>query len=524
MKQKNISTFLGEQCRKYRKILGITQEELAEKMNTTPQTISNYERMGIKDVDVENEISSILGVDLREETEENEGEPGELGKEILLFLMEHEGTCLVGDLLDKNILYGISKERLDNEVEKLAKKDMCYREEDFLRYKSDLEIYYVKDGYDSTHKPDDRLFITAKGIITTRNFITNHYQAERINSCSNIQSYEMVLSKKSRGDKIKKVGNAKDMEEYFELRPWHDMIKDISRNTYINYKADYISYLKNNWLPDFGISEKYYRYYSENEWSILFPGKSFYHDLLYRMAFGFSNDWRKENLYFRNSEELLSEEYEDAIQKYDEMYRKDVASSGLPSWVKDISRLEWLIRQEPFLFSPKEDVAFKNYMEETAVEQSEGAIVLDASNELYNNKILYKIFVKKCKHDNNVEISEEEIEQFVADPFFEPEKSKKMHESIFDEKRLKETLYKNIPYIEELIEHPMKWFTKEQIEKFIIENYKKPAYFEELLIQEKIFEIEKLIPEAKEEYYQFPKSWEENGLADLVREVCCLNM
>ncbi|SEK72333.1 hypothetical protein SAMN02910377_01646 [Pseudobutyrivibrio ruminis] len=40
-------------------------------MNTTPQTISNYERMGIKDVDVENEISSILGVDLSEETEEN---------------------------------------------------------------------------------------------------------------------------------------------------------------------------------------------------------------------------------------------------------------------------------------------------------------------------------------------------------------------------------------------------------------------------------------------------------------------
>ena len=57
MKQNNISSFLGEQCRKYRKILGITQEELAEKMNTTPQTISNYERQGIKDVDVEREIS-----------------------------------------------------------------------------------------------------------------------------------------------------------------------------------------------------------------------------------------------------------------------------------------------------------------------------------------------------------------------------------------------------------------------------------------------------------------------------------
>ncbi len=121
--------------------------------------------------------------------------------------------------------------------------------------------------------------------------------------------------------------------------------------------------------------------------------------------------------------------------------------------------------------------------------------------------------------------SEEELEQFVAEPlFFEPEKSKKKHESIFDEKRLKETLYKNIPNIEELIEHPMKWFTKEQIAAFIKENYHKPTTYEELLIQEKLLAIEKLIPEAKEEYYQFPKSWEENGLADLVREVCCLNM
>ena len=71
---------------------------------------------------------------------------------------------------------------------------------------------------------------------------------------------------------------------------------------------------------------------------------------------------------------------------------------------------------------------------------------------------------------------------------------------------------------------PEKWFTKDQIEAFIKENYTKPATYEELLIQERLLEIEKYIPEVKDEYYQFPKSWEENGLADLVREVCCLNM
>jgi hypothetical protein len=96
--------------------------------------------------------------------------------------------------------------------------------------------------------------------------------------------------------------------------------------------------------------------------------------------------------------------------------------------------------------------------------------------------------------------------------------------NIVDEKLLVEELRKNVPNIEEYPDNVLKWFTKDQIESFIRENYKKPQYYNELIIQEQLHEIEKLIPEAKEEYYQFPKSWEENGLADLVREVCCLNM
>ncbi len=96
--------------------------------------------------------------------------------------------------------------------------------------------------------------------------------------------------------------------------------------------------------------------------------------------------------------------------------------------------------------------------------------------------------------------------------------------NIVDNILLVEELRKNVPNIEEYPDNVLKWFTKDQIERFIRENYKKPEYYNELIIQEQLHEIEKLIPEAKEEYYQFPKSWEENGLADLVREVCCLNM
>ncbi len=527
MKQNNISTFLGEQCRKYRKILGITQEELAEKMNTTPQTISNYERMGIKDVDIEKEISSILGVNLREETEDNEGTPGELGKEILFYLIEHKGNCLIVELLKDDVLYGITRERLDHEIEKIAKLDLCCRDT-FKADSSSGECSFVY--YEGTFNGNkfDRLFITAKGIVTIKNSATNSYQVERINKCiKDVKSYEMLLATRTHGDILKKVSMAKDMEGYLELRPWYRLINELARKGVCNYKADYIKYLYTNWMNKFEFADPWLcPGFSTEEIDTLIPGKNFYYDLMYRMAFGFTNKYRCENNVVRGAGNKCVS-YETACHLYEgEMVEKNIENKrSRLDWFK-ANELELVIDQEEYVESC-EDTLFEDIM----VECDNDEFVLSANVEMGRNPILKKLSYKKKLTDKyESEVSDEFVDEVMEKSrslfYTLPEEPKTGIErkNIVDNILLEEELRKNVPNIEEYPDNVLKWFTKEQIESFIRENYKKPEYYNELIIQEELHEIEMLIPEAKEEYYQFPKSWEENGLADLVREVCCLNM
>lgn len=526
MKQNNISSFLGEQCRKYRKILGITQEELAEKMNTTPQTISNYERMGIKDVDVEKEISTILGVNLREETEDNEGTPGELGKEILFYLMEHNGNCLIVELLKDDVLYGITKERLDHEIEKIAKLDLCCRD----NFKTDSSSGECIIGYtEGVFKGNkfDRLFITAKGIVTIKNLATNTYQVERINKCINdVKSYEMLLASRTHGDKVKKVPVAKDMEEFLELRPWYRLINELTRSGVCNYKADYIKYLYTNWMNKFEFADPWLcPGFSTEEIDVLISGKNFYYDLMYRMAFGFTNKYRLENHIVRDAGRK-SVSYETACYFYDE-------ETAERNGDYKRRRLEWFKANELVLVADEEEYFESlqdDYFDEMMHECENDELVFFTNDALSSNSIIGKLDKKKrLSSIYKQNVSDEFVDEVMENMslfYVLPKEPKVGAEkiNIVDEKLLVEELRKNVPNIEEYPDNVLKWFTKDQIESFIRENYKKPQYYNELIIQEQLHEIEKLIPEAKEEYYQFPKSWEENGLADLVREVCCLNM
>ena len=56
-------TFLGEKIRKYRKELGITQTELAQKLNISFQAVSNWER-GTAPPDLDNivKLSQLFGI------------------------------------------------------------------------------------------------------------------------------------------------------------------------------------------------------------------------------------------------------------------------------------------------------------------------------------------------------------------------------------------------------------------------------------------------------------------------------
>ncbi|MCG1333272.1 helix-turn-helix domain-containing protein [Staphylococcus epidermidis] len=58
---------LGEQIKKHRKLLNMTQEDLCQKLNTTRQTISKWEKNMIEpDINTLLKLSDIFGISLNE--------------------------------------------------------------------------------------------------------------------------------------------------------------------------------------------------------------------------------------------------------------------------------------------------------------------------------------------------------------------------------------------------------------------------------------------------------------------------
>lgn len=67
---------LGEQTKKHRRLLNMTQEDLCQKLNTTRQTVSKWEKNMIEpDINTLLKLSDIFGISLNE-------------------LMQHENRCL----------------------------------------------------------------------------------------------------------------------------------------------------------------------------------------------------------------------------------------------------------------------------------------------------------------------------------------------------------------------------------------------------------------------------------------------
>lgn len=448
MSEKSISIFLGEQLRHYRKQKGWTQEELAEKANTTAQTISNYERFGIKDTDIEAELSRILGKNLRERAEDREGTVGEVGKEILYILLENEGSVPFTSL--KSYLYGMDEDRIIHEIEKISDLNMCIREQ---------FIYF--DGADR-----DVVYITAKGIITYKNLVNDDYHASELNALlSNVHSYEEQLKPNHRYEQD--LSTALDMEDFVSKRPW---ITEILKLSLINtYRADYISYLYQNGALKHPIPFSRIRLMADHR--DFFPGVNIYHDILYRMAYGFDDKWRKE-VYFKQFDKEWQDRSEEVFSLIngDETDEDEVVSQTLRRFEKEFG---WVSedgkRGTMHPFSNVNDEKVRNQL----IEEN------DSYDDIQSEVMSF---------------SESEIDR---------------------RERYKELAPGGMDNV-----YPDKWFSKEQIEEFIRNNYHAPQNDEEKFIQKQIEEIEKLRP-AMKDYYSFPKEWEENGLADLVRELCC---
>ncbi|MCR5604502.1 MAG: helix-turn-helix domain-containing protein, partial [Lachnospiraceae bacterium] len=295
MNDNSLPKFLGDQCRKYRKMKGLTQAELGEMIGTTDQTISNYETSGISRVETEAEISKALGVNLRDDVADKEGNVGEVGKEILFVLIEKGGSCEV-KYLEENELYGMSKERVDHEIRKIAELDMCSRDK------------YV----DLYGEERDDLFITAKGIITYKNLVSDDYHAKQLREyLPNVRSYEMMLVPNGKSEMSLPV--ARDMEEYVELRKWKPLIYKIP--IFCNYKADYIAHLYHKWANS-AARVTGGLLMADDVIKNFFPGVSAYHDIIFRMAYGYTNAWRNES-FFETHFNISNEVPEEFYNEYD---------------------------------------------------------------------------------------------------------------------------------------------------------------------------------------------------------------
>ncbi len=436
MNEISLPEFLGNQCRKYRRMRGLTQAQLGDLIGVTEQSISNYETNGISKVEIEDTISKALGVNLREDAADKEGIVGEVGKEILFLLIENGGSCEV-KYLEENELYGMSKERVNHEIAKIAELDMCSRD----RY---IDLY--------GNERDD-LFITAKGIITYKNLVSDDYHAKRLREyLPNVKSYEMMLVPSGRSEMSLPV--ARDMEEYVELRKWKPLIYKISILS--NYKADYIAHLYHRWANSVprvtgGLLM------ADDVIKNFFPGVSAYHDIIYRMAYGYTNVWRNET-FFESRFNISKEAPKELFDGFD--------------WDDGIDT----VRDEALMEFIDEFKVFKDSYYPLDVEEER------ETSEWQD----YMKYLKKIGTDEEVRLS----------------------------------VFKNNVNEEKYNMFPDQWFSKDEIETFIRENYAGPKTDWEKEQQSIIEEVEKLIP-CKDEYYRFTKEWEENGLADLVRKLCC---
>ena len=62
------------------------------------------------------------------------------------------------------------------------------------------------------------------------------------------------------------------------------------------------------------------------------------------------------------------------------------------------------------------------------------------------------------------------------------------------------------------------WFTEEEVRKYVDENILSPKTEEEKKLDEMLRKLWKTDPQILNYYYSFPKAWEDNGLAQYIRD------
>lgn len=452
----------GERLRRIRMAQNMSQQELADKLFTTPQNISKYEKEGISNIDIITKLSDILGYNLLRDEIDEEGKVGEIGKEILTCIVENEGYIDVNDLIEK-YMHGLDMKRITNEIFKLQKIGLCVREQ-FTGYAG---------------KKNDGLFITAKGIITLKNNLSFMKEELEEKICK-VPSFEEIVIGEGY-DTYQEVLDSDELEQLLWSLPCKN-----------SYRADYIKYLKNHfqYLHYYGKDEDEEAFLSKEYFTFL-SGENVYFDILHRMIMELDNrtldtvmdSFLVEFWFEGHDENMLS-------------IRKELMMKYAPEF--DTYRQLGTIKGDAILKFYEKSDWYSEYAKESGI--------IKLTDEIFDRESYEKMDKSNfSKEDMEKALEYDELNQESYDEY-------KYVERCFDYYIKKMAEKKESRLVTE-------WFSKDEIVTFINENMSAAQSDEEMKIDETIKKINEKYPETLE-YYTFPEEWEENGIADLIRKNC----
>ena len=451
----------GQRLRRIRMAQNLSQQDLADKLFTTPQNISKYEKEGINSIDTIVKINEILGCNLLKDEMDEEGIIGEIGKEILAVLVEHNGFIDVEQLISQ-YMHGLDMNRITHEIFKLEKIGMCVREqfEGFIGAKN------------------DGLFITAKGLISLKNNVNASIMSEKFQTQINsVETYEELVNRQG-CETYQEVLDNEELEKLIWKLPLHS-----------SYRASYIKYLKLLYISDKWKGKDWDVWAEYSKYLSCIPSENVYFDILYSMIAKVDHTvvdriFDETELFdysIPDNSEMADCIREELILKYSEKYKKrrELGKCKVDAVLAFANMSKW----------------YEDYSKESGVTK----IDYDSLNEEEYERLDKSLFTSE---DLDLAESYEALSKMASEDLMYTEVS--LDWFISEMAKEKESLLVT------------EWFSKEDFEAYINANMPSAQTEEENEIDLMLSEINSKYPETLD-YYNFPEEWEENGLADLIR-------
>ncbi len=462
---------IGRRVRKFRQAKGWSQKELGEKIGTSGQNIHKYENE-LYNYEIIQELSAVLEVDLTKDEMDEEGEIGEIGIEILSFLVgesyddeEAETGFVNANLLwNTNSLYGLSKGKIIHELSKLEKLGLCVREQ-FMDYRNE---------------ENDYIFITAKGVIALKRRVPS----DTLNF-ANVKTYEMMC------------GDCDSIQDYIDSRPLEKELETIEFDSAFRY--NFFAFVAKGLKP-FRFARK------PVLTNKIFNGISCYENILYSMMLNLTRE--EADLCVLAKDHRFPHKYMEPVDLLAEDYDEEDWGIFDDNFVGD--SVLFMTDEEKELHNKLEEQQsdeYKNYTYGVSPEEDVITEFMGFLGYKHNDNYLIQDYL----------ISPEEFDGDISDDL-------KRYLLLTEErenksKKFAEKMRKRISKVDNIKEETdiREMFSNEQILDWVKKNVRKPSNGHEEMIQHTMEEALDKYASARN-YFVFPKKWEEEGLADEIRK------